>query len=92
MLVHITPYVFVRDTGTLYAETACAHGSIAVASVLGNDMSIIQPSGEALDVKTRHSNGITTAEVDGSMVVLWDGAAANINELCAQEVYRVASV
>jgi diaminopimelate epimerase len=71
---NLTPYVFVRDMGTLYAETACASGSIAVASVLGKDVSIHQPSGETLDVRLLGNGSTVKAEVDGSMSILWDGS------------------
>lgn len=74
----ITPYVFVRDIETLYAETACASGSIAAASVAGKSLSILQPSGETLDVVIKKNNGHVNAEIGGSMAVLWDGPAYDL--------------
>ena len=55
----IVPVVFVRDTNTEHAETACGSGSLALGLVLqhqgtvpqGGPMAITQPSGEALLVQ-----------------------------------------
>lgn len=55
----IVPVVYVRDTNTEHAETACGSGSLALGLVLqhkglvpqGAAISIIQPSGEALLVQ-----------------------------------------
>jgi len=38
--ISITPYVYVRNIETLYAETACASGSIAVTALLGKNLSV----------------------------------------------------
>lgn len=69
----ITPYVFVRDIETLYAETACASGSLATASVLGKNTPISQPSGETLGVSLKPNGRTVKAEVEGSMAILSDG-------------------
>ena len=53
--INLTPYVYVRDVETLYAETACASGSIVVASILGKNVTLRQPSGETLHVAMRRT-------------------------------------
>ncbi|MCL2173919.1 hypothetical protein FWH58_01295 [Candidatus Saccharibacteria bacterium] len=47
--VSITPIVWVRDTGTLFSETACGSGAIAAAIVAGARQ-IIQPTGQTITV------------------------------------------
>ncbi len=69
----ISPYVFVRKTGTFHAETACASGSIAVASVIGHNIRLKQPSEEYLDISIRQRENDVTAEVEGRIRILYDG-------------------
>lgn len=45
----IFPYVYVSNTNSLIAETACGSGSVAF-SILKNISKIIQPSGESIEV------------------------------------------
>ena len=62
------PHVFVRDTGTLYAETACGSGTIACALTAKNNgvMTITQPSGMALSVSVLIRDDIVlSAAIDG---------------------------
>lgn len=47
----ITPYVYVRETDSLFKETACGSGSIACSLVTDYE-EIIQPTGEIIYVKT----------------------------------------
>jgi diaminopimelate epimerase len=76
--VSVTPYVFVHNTGTLYAEMSCASGSIAVAQTLNKNASVLQPSGKILDVTIRHEGDFAIASVDGDMNIKWDGAVTDI--------------
>ena len=52
----ITPFVRVRATGTIYAETACGSGTLAASSVCRNifgdlgELRVLQPGGEPLVV------------------------------------------
>ena len=77
--VSFAPYVFVRDMGTLCAETACASGSVAVACVLAKDVDVYQPSGEALHITLEQNDGAVKADVDGSMSILWEGTAGSLH-------------
>lgn len=45
----ITPYVYVRDTDSLFNETACGSGSIATNIVLGVT-NVIQPTTKAISI------------------------------------------
>jgi hypothetical protein len=76
--INITPYVFVRDIETLYAETACASGSIAAASVLNTNIVAHQPSGKTLQVTLQREGSLVKAEVCGSMRIRWDGPANSL--------------
>lgn len=64
--LRITPFVWVRGTGTTYAETACGSGTLAASIVCrsihgdGGDLSLMQPGGEPLRVvraESAHSGG-----------------------------------
>lgn len=70
----LTPYVYVRAINTLYAETACASGSIAVTSLLGKETKLIQPSKKTLSTKLTPKGDRFRAEVDGYAALLWRGA------------------
>ena len=54
--LRITPFVWVRGTGTTYAETACGSGTLAASIVCrgvygdGGELSLMQPGGEPLRV------------------------------------------
>ena len=54
--LRITPFVWVRGTGTTYAETACGSGTLAASIVCRDvhgdvgDLSLMQPGGEPLRV------------------------------------------
>ena len=54
--LRITPFVWVRGTGTTYAETACGSGTLAAYIVCrgvygdGGELSLMQPGGEPLRV------------------------------------------
>ena len=54
--LRITPFVWVRGTGTTYAETACGSGTLAASIVCrgvygdGGGLSLMQPGGEPLRV------------------------------------------
>ena len=74
----IDPYVYVRDTGTLYYETGCGSGSTAVGLMLSkqsgtslNDIEIRQPSGMSLYVSVqRNERGFLSASVNGPVEIL----------------------
>lgn len=59
--LRITPFVWVRGTGTTYAETACGSGTLAASIVCrdvhgdGGDLSLMQPGGEPLRVALAES-------------------------------------
>lgn len=75
------PYVYVRDTGTLYYETGCGSGSTAIglmeAKKSGDAVSglkIQQPSGMDLYVDIdRNADGFVGAKVNGPVEVVFDG-------------------
>lgn len=79
--VRLTPYVFVRDTGTMYKETACGSGSAALgllrAAEEGGEiraMEIVQPSGMSLYVSVaRDGESFKSATVSGPVQTLFDG-------------------
>ncbi len=71
--VKITPFIFVRNTETFYAETACASGSIAISTFMNKNLSILQPSGKFLDVKVSRSSNFVDASVGGDIFIKWDG-------------------
>lgn len=57
----INPFVWVRDTKTLYEETACASGTLALAYLKyrngeGKILKIFQPSGTIFIVKIKNRN------------------------------------
>jgi len=79
-LISLTPYIFVRDTGKLCRETACASGSMAAAYMLEKDLDIHQPSNESLHVSIKRDGHTVKAEVDGVISILWDGAVDDIGE------------
>ncbi|MFO7883666.1 MAG: hypothetical protein R6U68_02500 [Desulfobacteraceae bacterium] len=53
--IFMKPVVWVKDINTCFYETACGSGSIAVGLVKGEDVSVIQPSGNPIDVHFRGS-------------------------------------
>lgn len=77
----ITPFVWVRATDTIYAETACGSGTLAAALVRFQSQStpasltLLQPGGETLTVTpvlSRHERGCA-AEVSGPVRLLAEG-------------------
>lgn len=77
----ITPFVWVRATDTIYAETACGSGTLAAAMVHFQTQSapapltLLQPGGETLTVApvlSRHERGCA-AEVSGPVRLLAEG-------------------
>lgn len=77
-LCAIDPYVYVRDTGTLYYETGCGSGSTAVGLMLSkqsgqslDNVEIQQPSGMSLYVSVvRNEDEFLSASVNGPIEVL----------------------
>lgn len=77
-LYAINPYVYVRDTGTLYYETGCGSGSTAVGLMLSkqsrqslDNIEIQQPSGMSLYVSVaRNEQEFISASVNGPIEVL----------------------
>lgn len=75
------PFVFVRDTGTLYYETGCGSGSTSVGVMVAKEtgasvsnLKIRQPSGMDLFVSIdRDSNGFKGATVNGPIEIVFDG-------------------
>lgn len=78
----LDPYVYVRDTESLYYETGCGSGSTAVGlcvsartglSVTG--LEIVQPSGLPLSVTVeRTESSFTKAFVNGPIEIVYDSA------------------
>lgn len=58
----IIPYVFVKETNSLFEETACGSGSIACALTTGLE-TIIQPTGEKIFVKIKGNEFTVGAKV-----------------------------
>lgn len=79
--IKMEPYVFVRDTNTLYYETACGSGSTAVGVLESfrkegsvNGLEIVQPSGESILVSVKNDDGeFNDASIEGPVEVLFDG-------------------
>jgi len=79
--IYLDPYVYVRDTGTLYYESGCGSGSTAVGLMLAKqsgasivDQKIIQPSGMGLYVSVdRNEKAFLSATVSGPIELLLDG-------------------
>lgn len=58
----ITPYVYVKETDSLFKETACGSGSIACALATGFK-NIIQPTGEIISVSIKGNEFTVGAKV-----------------------------
>ncbi|MDD4617198.1 MAG: hypothetical protein PHW76_08850 [Alphaproteobacteria bacterium] len=82
--VKLTPFVYIRDIETFFAETACASGSIAAATFLGRNLSILQPSGKYLDVEVNRKENRLAASVDGEIIIKWDGPALKLGTAWSQ--------
>lgn len=75
------PFVYVRDTGTLYYETGCGSGSTSVGVMVAKEtglpvdkLKITQPSGMDLLVSIdRDSDGFKGASVNGPIEIVFDG-------------------
>jgi len=75
------PFVYVRDTGTLYYETGCGSGSTSVGVMVAKEtglpvdkLKITQPSGMDLLVSIdRDSNSFKGALVNGPIEIVFDG-------------------
>lgn len=78
--LRLDPYVYVRDTGTLYYETGCGSGSTAIGlsqakanSQSVDSLEIIQPSGLPLVVSVqRGETAFKQATVNGPVEVMFD--------------------
>ena len=88
----LLPYVYVKAVETVYAETACASGSIAAAILIGNELAIKQPSGETLRVSIQSGRHSTHAKVAGRMSVIWTGAITGQTALITPENINAAHV
>lgn len=58
----LTPYVYVKETNSLFKETACGSGSIT-ATIFTGDRNIVQPSGETISVELTKSSIVVSAKV-----------------------------
>jgi diaminopimelate epimerase len=91
--MEVDPFVYVRDTGTLYNETACASGSAAIAIINAaqrkatvQNLRVFQPSGMVITVDVSYQNGnLESVTVGGEVSVLYDG---KITLLCPVEVIQ----
>lgn len=76
------PYVYVRDTETLYYETACGSGTTAIGLLEAQrngksieDYEIYQPSGKPIKVSVEYTNGLFSyAHINGTVDIKFDGA------------------
>ncbi len=74
--LHLTPFVWVRETDTLIPETACGSGTIAVAvaehgSTRTAAARITQPTGETYSVRLHHDgSGLQSIELTGAVKYL----------------------
>lgn len=55
----LTPFIYVRETDSLVAETACGSGSVALSILIGEE-NIIQPSGQSINI-VRNGNQFTVS-------------------------------
>ena len=77
----LDPFVFVRDTKTLYYESGCGSGSTAIGAILAlesgksvKELKVMQPSGMSLSVTIeRDGQKFSNAYVDGPIEILFDG-------------------
>lgn len=77
----LEPFVYVRDTGTLYYESGCGSGSTSVGVMVAKEsglpvknLRITQPSGMDLLVSIdREETSFKSATVNGPIEVLFDG-------------------
>ncbi len=77
----LEPFVYVRDTGTLYYESGCGSGSTSIGVMVAKEsgvpvqnLKITQPSGMDLLVSIdRNDDGFEGATVNGPIEVLFDG-------------------
>ena len=74
----IKPYVFVRNTGTICAETACASASSALALHQNSSIRVLQPSGKKLAITLHQGDGQHKISVGGIIRILWDSASDDI--------------
>ena len=58
----IEPFVYVKETDSLFAETACGSGSIAF-SIMSNKSKILQPTGEIITVFKKNNTFIVKAKI-----------------------------
>lgn len=58
----LVPYVYVKQTDSLFKETACGSAS-AVLNILTGEKSIIQPTGKIISVEKTDNNFVISAEV-----------------------------
>ena len=73
--IKLTPIVFVREINTLFYETACGSGTVAVGMYVSYqrrksvNLDVIQPSGEIIKVVTRaDSKKIYNARISGKVI------------------------
>lgn len=59
----LIPYVYVKQTDSLFQETACGSGSIAASLVL-NLEKVKQPTGKEIEIQRKKNTFTVTAEVD----------------------------
>ena len=79
--LHLDPFVYVKDTGTLCYESGCCSGSAAVGLMLAkqsgssvSDQKIVQPNGMDLYVSVdRDDRAFISATVNGPIEILFDG-------------------
>ncbi|OFW86912.1 MAG: hypothetical protein A3B66_07255 [Alphaproteobacteria bacterium RIFCSPHIGHO2_02_FULL_46_13] len=77
----VEPFVYVRDTGTLYYETGCGSGSTSIGIMVAKEsgssvknLKITQPSGMDLLVSiNRDEEKFESATVNGPIEILFDG-------------------
>ena len=79
--ISMEPYVYVRDTGTLYYETACGSGTTAVGMLEAanagksiQNLEIYQPSGKPISVTIEYDGkNYKSAAINGPVDIVFDG-------------------
>ncbi|MDP2789733.1 MAG: GNAT family N-acetyltransferase [bacterium] len=83
----IDPYVFVRDSNTMYAETACGTGTTALGVKCALDaggpvnLSVMQPSGLPISISVAYDGKeFAGARISGPIEVLYDDGTAEVGD------------
>lgn len=97
----IDPYVFVRDSNTMYAETACGTGTTALGVKCALDaggpvnFSVMQPSGLPIGISVAFDGmEFAGARISGPIEVLYDNGTAEVGNYLPDDtvcLHRITS-